>query len=72
MFFTELLHGHSAARLCSDSFGPLVCFRVSRHLLDERVAHDTTMQHWPAFQEERPEGLETFEKKGISGGFWYL
>ena len=52
MFFTELLHGHSAARLCSDSFGPLVCFRVGRLLLDENVAHDTTMQHRPAFQEE--------------------
>jgi hypothetical protein len=53
MFFTELLHGHSAARLCSDSFAPLVCFRVARLLLDESVAHDTTMQHRPAFQEER-------------------
>jgi len=51
MFFTELLHGYSAALLCSDSFGPLVCFRVGRLLLDESVARDTTMQHRPAFQE---------------------
>jgi hypothetical protein len=52
MFFTELVHGHSAAWLCRDSFGPLVCFRFGRLLLDESVAHETTMQHRPAFQEQ--------------------
>jgi hypothetical protein len=41
---SELLHGHSAALLRRDSFGPLVCFRLGRFRLNSSVAHDTTMQ----------------------------
>ncbi len=52
LFLTELLHGHSAALLRSDSFGPLVCFRVGRLRLDDSVAHDTTTQRRPVRQEE--------------------
>jgi hypothetical protein len=36
-----------------DSFGPLVCFRPDGPLLDDGVAHPTTMQRRPIDQEER-------------------
>jgi len=49
----ELLHGHPATLLRSDSFGPLASFRVGRPFLDDTVAHDTTMPRWPVHQEER-------------------
>ena len=44
LFLTKLLHGNSAALLCSDSFGPLVRFRVDRLRLDDSVAHNTIMR----------------------------
>ena len=53
LFLTELLHGNSGALLGCDSFGPLVCFRVGRLLLDDAVAHLTTMQRRPTGQEGR-------------------
>jgi hypothetical protein len=53
LFLTELLHGNSGALLRCDSFGPLLCFWVGGPMLDDGVAHDTTMQHQPADQEER-------------------
>src|SRR5262249_44908276 len=53
LFPAELLHGHSAAPLGSDSFGPLVCFRVGRLRLDDSVAHDTRMQRRPVRRKSR-------------------
>ena len=47
-FLAELLHGNSAVLLRSDSFGPLVCFRVGRLRVHDSVAHDTRMQRPPA------------------------
>jgi len=53
LFFAELLHAHSAALLRSDSFRPLVGFRLGRLRLNTSLAHDTTMQRQPIDQEER-------------------
>jgi hypothetical protein len=56
LLFAELLHGHSAALLRSDSFGPLACFGVGRLRVDQGVAHDTTMRHPPVLRKSGSRG----------------
>jgi hypothetical protein len=52
LVLAELLHGHSAALLRRDSFGPLVGFGSGRLTLNRAVGHDTTMQRVAAGWEE--------------------